>query len=283
MGLLKRWIALVVVVTGALGLAAPTSSASRKTDPIAVAACAGPPCTTPDNLSAPADGTGAELLPLPPAAALSAAIVVQPSQPKPPSADEAAFNELQTVLTSLPSARLRVAKCFLVGVSFLGYYVPQTTNIYTGQTIPGHFEYHYDEGDPQLATLFVAMCLQMVLDIQNSQPPKMPPALDVLSPLGPTPGNLASARCHQETLEIGVRVTRSGRRYLMHAYGTPMVPRGKSPLAISCRRTRTGLAISARPSARRRTLQQTFGKTLTIGFSNASTTSLALHTSVALR
>ena len=281
MGSVRRRIALVGIGLVALAVLAPGALGGDNRGPIAVAACDVPPCTTPDNLSAPADGTGAELLPLPPAAALGAAIVVQPSTPKPTSEDDAAFNRLQTVLTSLPNARVRVAKCFLTGISFLGYYVQQTVDPSTGTVYPGHFEYHYDAGDRELANLFVAMCLQMVLDIQNSVNAKKP--LDIQNPLNAEPATAAAAGCHQETLAVAVRIKRSGGRYLMHAFGTPVVPRGKSPLAISCHRTRTGLALSVQPSARRRTLRQTFGKTLTIGFSNASKTPLALHTSVALR
>jgi hypothetical protein len=277
-----RRIALVIVGLAAMLVAAPAAQAATKPDPEAHAACARPPCTTPDNLIANAASTSAELLPLPSVGALTGTIVVQPPELKPPTEEEAAIAHLQTVLTSLPSPRVRVAKCFMIGINFLGYYVQQSVNPYNGDVYPGHFEYHYDEGDPQLATLFVAMCLQMVLDLQNQAAAK-PAALDVQNPLGSHTASGASAGCHRETLEIGVHVTRSGGRYLMHAYGTPVVPRGKSPLAISCRRTRTGLAISVRPSAHRRTLQQSFGRTLAVGFSNPTKTPLRLHTSITLR
>jgi hypothetical protein len=284
MGSIKRWIALVALVIGALGLTAPASNASPKQDPIAVAACDVPPCTTPDNLIANAASTAAELLPLPSGAALTGTILVQPPQLKPPTEEEQAFAKLQTVLTSLPNPRVRAAKCFMIGISFLGYYVQPSVIPFgpnAGQTIPGYFSYHYDVADKELAVVFVAACLQMVLDIQNGQASHG--ALDVQNPLGPPTASGASAGCHQQTLEFGVKITRSGGRYLLHAYGTPVPPRGKSPLAISCHRTRTGLAISVRSSKRQQSLQKTFGKTLTIGFSNASKTPLPLHTSVTLR
>jgi hypothetical protein len=80
MGSAKRRIALVVGVA-MLGLFVAPAQGGQRSGPLAHAACDVAPCTVPDNITAPPEGSAIETLPIP--AAVGAVIVVKPFQPKP--------------------------------------------------------------------------------------------------------------------------------------------------------------------------------------------------------
>ena len=252
----KRGLGLVCAAgLATLAVFAAPAQGGPRTDPIAHAACDVAPCSTPDNITAPAGGSAIETLPVP--VALAGVIVVKPAQPKPAPSSAGFFNQLQTVLSGLPNTHARILACIAGTLSFVTYQPQDEPPVDVSQKVA-------------TATLFMEVCLATVGELQ------------------PTPkqaADSAAGPCHQFALSVGVHTTRVGNHYQVKTNGKVRRARGLPGLRVSCRRLSAGLGyqISFRPTRRGERLRQAIGPIMEIGIVNRSTRSVPLHTVVMFR
>lgn len=175
-----------------------------------------------------------------PATATSAAITVAPAT----SGDARLFDLMTEELSSKPTRGARVMDCVLI------YFSLATTS---------DEDVAFGANDPTLQALFLHVCLRVALALPTKQGARLS-------------ASSTPTACSQADKRIAVRITRSGAGYRAQVHArTHNVSRRSSALVISCSHQGNGLQITIRPRARNRTLLQTVGSTLGIGFTNPTT------------
>ena len=189
-----------------------------------------------------------------PASATQATIDTAPSTT---AVHEPTFNDLvDTVVTNYPQfAKVnrkaqRIITCAIIA-AIVG---SATTNKYG--------DYEFTENDPTIEALALDLCLRVALNISTN---------------ATGAATSAAAACHSGLQALAVRITRTSSGYSGRVKGRTHKPSGRSPLAISCQRTATGLQLTVRPRTRGQTLVQAAGPTLGVAFVNPGTKSVGVR------
>jgi hypothetical protein len=251
-------LAVVVALAAALAVVLLAASASparadRGSGPVAVAAFGSSGGTEVATNTIPGGGEGTVQTDQLPASATQASIQTAPMNPS-----EAGFDGLvDTVVTNYPQfAKVnRTAQRIITCAIIAAVVGSATTNKYG--------DYEFTETDPTYEALALDMCLRIALNI--SAPSAAGAAIS------------ASAGCHSGLQALAIRITKTSSGYSGRVKGRTHRPRGRSPLAISCQRTATGLQLTVRPRAKGSTLVQAAGPTLGVAFVNPSTKSVGVR------
>ena len=105
----------------------------------------------------------------------------------------------------------------------------------------------------ELAYLLLNACIEMALQLGSK------PAAN--------PARISAAGCPRVDLAVPVKITRSAGKYRLKGTGKPKRSR-RSPLVVSCRKTRHGFRMRLRPRSPKRSLRSVVGKKLTLGYVN---------------
>jgi hypothetical protein len=176
----------------------------------------------------------------------SATVDVVPARP----ADESFFENMQVVLSAMPTPGKRLLMC-------IGLYV----NVAHG--IDESVELQFPEQVHPLAVLLLSACLEQAAQIDRAQQQSKPPA-------APS----AAAACARVGTQIGATFTRVARgRYKATIDGTIAKLRARGRLKVGCSRRGAGVRLKLRPSASGRSLRSVVGARLQVGVYSPRATS----------
>lgn len=255
----KRSIAPVALALATLAAIASPAQGGRRSDPIAVMACARTGCTETSTVTIPGPGDGTVGTDNLPAAATKATIKVSP--PTNENVDPT-FDELvATFVTDSPHlARLNKPAQRIITCIYLAAF---KSSVYTNDS-PTDFHF-LSEPNASAFVITLQVCLQIALSLNHLH------AVDVASP--------ASAACFQAAKAIAVQFSHTRSGYVGRVSGATHKTSRRSPVALSCKRTRNrGLQLTVRPRARGRTLRQVVGPTLSLAYFNPSNKPVAVRT-----
>jgi len=157
------------------------------------------------------------------------------------SHDAAFFNDMQVVLSTLPTPGKRLLAC-------IGLYV----NVAHG--IDESVELQFPETVHPLAVLLLSACLEMAAQIDRARQ------------AGTTRASSAASACARVGTQIGATFTRVGRdRYKATIDGTTAKLRARGRLKVGCSRRGAGMRLRFRPAARGRSLRSVVGSRLQVG------------------
>ena len=259
MGPRLRRALLIVVGLGVLVLV-PIAQGGRGKGPVARIACAtgAADCQEAGKATAPANGTAQQLTDVVPAKSKKGTEWVTPFSKR----DLTDFDSMwETITEGFPKLggiknvfvrRLLTCAVFSVNFTdFAGVYAASKTGSATAKRT-------------DTSQLFLTLCLQMVLASQRQ-------------PTGPA-ADASSSGCSQALVTIPIEIKRSGSGYVARFDAKPRRPTRPTPLSVTCRPKGSGILIGMRPRSSSRYLHQVIGSHMAIGFSNASSKSVGIHT-----
>lgn len=249
----------VAVITAVAAMVSISSAADagRKSNPIAVMACAPTGCTESTTLSVPAKGLGETMTDQIPASATQGSINLQPTS----STDQQDFDMLVSTLTEdnpgliptkLNQRSKRILTCVFVS------YLPFTTN-------------YPDKYLAVTGQIFQAMVLNACLQLALSFP--SPPA-------AADGAGAASVGCARFDAAVTIQLThsRSGYRGVMNSKAHR--PSQRPAATISCRRSGRGLLLTIQPRVRGQKLRQVVGPNLGVAYTNPTNKSVTVRTTL---
>jgi hypothetical protein len=247
-GALAAALAVVLVAASA----SPARADGASGGPVAVAAFGSSGGTEVATDTIPGGGSGTVQTDQLPASATQATIQTAPMNTE---VKEPTFDDLvDTVVTNYPQfgkvnrTAQRIITCAIIS-ALVGR---ATTNKYG--------DFVFTENQPTLEALTLYLCLRVALNISVTNA-----------------ANAASATCHSGQQALAIRITRTSSGYSGKVNGKTHKPSGRSPVAISCQRTATGLQLTVRPRTPGRTLVQVVGPTLGVAFVNPSNQSVGVR------
>ena len=255
---LRGALAVVVALAAALAVVLLAASASparadRGSGPVAVAAFGSSGGTEVATDTIPGRGSGTVQTDQLPASATQATIQMAPTTTH---VKGTTFDDLvDTVVTNYPQfgkvnrTAQRIITCAIIS-AIVG---SAKTNTYG--------DYEFTENDPTFEALALDLCLRIALNISTHA----------------AAANSAAAACHSGQQALAIRITRTGSGYSGKVKGRTHKPSGRSPLAISCQRTATGLQLTVRARTPGHTLVQAAGPNLGVAFVNPSTSSVGVR------
>lgn len=170
----------------------------------------------------------------------SASVDVVPATP----ADEAFFNDMQTVLSLQPSPGKRMMMC-------IGLYI----NVAHG--IDESVELQFPEKVHPLAVLLLSACLELAAQVNRAA-----------RAAGQSTATSAVARCQRMATQIPTKFTRVGRKYKATITGPSAKLKQRGRVKVTCKRKGAGFTMTVRPTKKGKSLRSVVGPRLRLGVYN---------------
>ncbi len=240
-----HWPVLSAVFTALLVLAPPALARPDLGGPTAVAA------KFPAGIDVSVPPGGSATVGSPPIPLTMGSLVMDVA----PEKDDEAFNSLRLFLSEIPTPGKRILACAFI---FRG--------IVHGLD-DDSFQVKGSVDDAPLALLFMSMCAQLAVSIDN----------------GPPKAAAAATGCSQQRRQVAISISRSGSRYSGSFDGTVQRSTKRPPLRITCKRKGTGYSIRVRPRKKGARLRSVTGSRVRLGFQSPASTSSPARMRVTFR
>lgn len=197
-------------------------------------------------MNMPADGSGvATRAPMPPSSTTGTVGVTATSD------DSNFINALTSMLSSAPTRGARVITC-----------------VFLNAALANMLGEDFTITDSSLQLLFIRMCLQLALNMQQPQGPSA------------RRGVVRAAGCSQQPISVPIRITKTASGYKATVKGTPSKPKNMR-FRVACTRTAKSLKITLRPKTG--TLAKAIGPILHVGFISRSSSPGKLKIALGVR
>jgi hypothetical protein len=255
-----RWIAFVAVAAVALVLPAAPAQGVRRPDPIARAACGRFGCTESENTTFPGPSEGAVATDALPAAATQGTIKVGPTTNvnQEPTFDDMVegFATSYPKIGKLNKTFQQIITCAYISAAAVGV----STDEHDGTRF-----FRISQELPDVYALVLRICLETYV-------------FPTLKARDATAAS-SSSRCLRVDTALAVKITRTRAGYTAVANATAhKASSAHTPVAISCKRSGSGVQLTVRPRARGQTLRQAVGPTLGMDYINPSHKTVPVHT-----
>ena len=269
MGPLKRRVALSMIGVAALALGVPAAHGGRGPGPVARIACdqnATGPCSESGSIALPPGSYGSQSTDTVPDSSTQAVTTVGVTNTD--AEDLNAFDETwEAVAEAFPKLSViksklvrRVITCAVIarGAAVL---LHARLAVNTSEQASGTTDAYFQ--------VLLGTCIQVAVVGQKEL-------------LGAPRAASASTGCSTVLVAVPVELQRTATGYRA-VVGHATTRRGSSrgPLAVSCSPSGTGIQITIKPRSAAAKLRQVIGPRLSLGFSNPSNRSLAIHTTFA--